>query len=107
MGIANGFQRAILETVVGIITYYAVVRAIRAMNTDPIIASVAELFLTFSAIFIVAKMQFWSTDYLIGWFLGLILLSTIGIVQGSDFIFLVAPTVLILFMRLSSRKNRR
>lgn len=106
MGAINGLERAFFETVIGIITYYMVTVSMSALNFDPIVSSLVEIALTFSAIFIFSKMRYWSTDYLVGWFVGLVLLSAVGMIQGLDFVLLCFPTALFLVLRLSSRRKR-
>jgi len=67
---------------------------------DPFLTVILRMTITVIGVLLFIKMQYWATNYLFGWFLGVIVLSSVGLVSFFEIVFYVMIPLLMIIWRL-------
>lgn len=99
-GFEHGYKRAVSEIIGGIVTSAMLNAFILTEVIDSSWVLYFKLLNMFGLITLILAMPYWGTIYLLGWLIGLFILSKSGLVGFLDFVIYFGIPLMILFIRL-------
>ena len=96
MSFENGVERLLTEIISGVVAS-AFINAI----PDPLLRIILNLIVMLGFIELLSSMEYWGTTYMLGWFFGMILFSSTGMISFWEFIAYISVVGIVIYHRFS------